>query len=322
MWFYLCRVSFFGALFFALMNAAQASESMVSIPAGGFVMGSDKYEKDVVSGEFGNTKPWYMDEHPMHKVATADYYIDRYEVSYVDYGQYVLKAGVFPPENWMNNGYVLSLKPEKIQSAPTAALKRVVSQVFKLDVDSRIMSRGQLLTAIQERLEYMGQLPVTYVTWQDAHNYCEFQGKHLPTEVQWEKAARGEQGHEYPWGEQWVDAASNSGNEQWLDGSAPIGSYPKDKSPFGVYDMGGNVSEWVADWYQSYPDSDYSSQDFGETFKVARGGAWGGEGHYTLHLFYRAAYRANLDPNETYEDVGFRCARGGQEPKRELLSHR
>ena len=309
-----------GLAFVALTGLVHAAEDMLPIPAGEFMMGSDKYQKDTVVGEFGNAKPWYMDEHPLHKVTTADYYLDRYEVTYEEFAEYVLEARVLPPENWMTNGYILSLKPEKIKNAPTAVLKKVVSQVLKLDVDSRIMSRDELMSIIHERLNYMGALPVTYVTWRDANNYCQSKGKHLPTEAQWEKAARGYKGIEYPWGEQWVDAASNSGNEQWTDGAAPVGSYPQDKSPFGIYDMGGNVSEWVADWYLSYPGSDYSSQDFGEKYKVARGGAWGGEGHYTLHLFYRAAYRANLDPNETYEDVGFRCAKGGKESGRELVS--
>ena len=289
-----------------------ASEQMMPVVAGEFVMGSDKYVEDKVAGEFGNVKPWYMDEHPRHTMIVKGYELDVYEVTYAEYAEYVKAQGVMPPENWMANGYILSLKPEKLLAAPVAVLRKVVAQVLKLDVDSRMMEKEELLTVINERLTYMNNLPVTYVTWANANNYCHWQNKHLPTEAQWEKAARGKQGLEFPWGNKWVDAASNSGSELWRDGAAPVGSYPKDKSPFGVYDMGGNVSEWVADWYEPYPGSDYNSSDFGQKYKVARGGAWGGEGHYTLHLFYRAAYRANLDPVGTYEDVGFRCAKGGE----------
>ena len=298
------------ACLLGLGQLAIASE-MVPIPSGEFVMGSDKYQKDKVMGEFGNAKPWYMDEHPKHTMTLAAYQFDSYEVTNAEYADYIKANQVLPPENWMENGYLLTLKPEKLQQAPVKVLRKVVSKVLKIDVDSRMMKRDELLATINDRLKYIGDLPVTYVTWYDAKNYCQWQGKQLPSEAQWEKAARGQDGREFPWGDKWVDAASNSGNEQWTDGSAPVGSYPKDKSPYGVFDLGGNVSEWVADWYQSYPDSDYSSDDFGEKYKVARGGAWGGEGHYTLHLFYRAAYRANLDPNQTYEDVGFRCAKSG-----------
>ncbi len=300
-----------GTVLMVVCSVAGAAEEMVPIPSGDFIMGSDKYEADNVSGEFGNTKPWYLDEHPKHKMMLGEFSIDAYEASNAEYAEFVKAEGVAPPENWLENGYILSLKPEKLAAAPVASLRKVVSKVLKLDVDSRMMKRDELLSVINERLAYLGRLPVTYLTWTNANDYCRWQGKQLPTEAQWEKAARGEQGLEYPWGNQWVNAVSNSGNEQWLDGSAPVGSYPGDKSPYGVYDMGGNVSEWVADWYQSYPNSDYTGKDFGEIYKVARGGAWGGEGHYTLHLFYRAAYRANLDPNATYEDVGVRCVKGG-----------
>lgn len=297
-----------GAMVAAMFAQVGVAAEVVPIPAGEFIMGSDKYEKENVSGEFGNTKPWYMDEHPAHKMSLGAYSIDAYEVTNVQYLEYVKAAGVLPPENWMENGYILTMKPEKLKSAPIEALRKVVATVLKLDIDSRMMSRDELLVVINERLDALGKLPVTFVNWENAHNFCVASGKHLPSEAQWEKAARGAQGNEFPWGNDWVNAASNSGNEQWLDGAAPVGSYPKDKSPFGVFDMGGNVSEWVADWYRPYANSDYSSKDFGEKFKVARGGAWGGEGHYTLHLFYRSAYRANLDPNGTYGDVGFRCA--------------
>ena len=90
-----------------------------------------------------------------------------------------------------------------------------------------------------------------------------------------------------------------------------MGSYPTDKSPYGVFDMAGNVSEWVADWYQPYPGTDYQSDAFGKKFKVLRGAAWGREGHYAMHQFQRGAYRFYLDPDSILEDVGFRCAKSG-----------
>ncbi len=285
-------------------------KNMVLIPEGTFIMGSNKFEVDKVVGEFGNAKPWYMDEHPQRTVSLPAFYLDHYEVTNLEYADFVKSVNVPPPENWTENGYILSLKPEKLAAASVAVLQKVVSRVLQLDIDSRLMNREELLAAINERLEYMSTLPVTYVTWDNADAYCKWAGKQLPTEEQWEKAARGTQGQEFPWGPEWKNAASNSSNEQWLDGAAPIGSYPLDKSPFGIVDMGGNVTEWVAGWYNAYPGSDFTSEKYGEREKVARGGGWGGEGHYTLHLFYRGAYRVNLESDATYKDVGLRCAKG------------
>jgi formylglycine-generating enzyme required for sulfatase activity len=91
----------------------------------------------------------------------------------------------------------------------------------------------------------------------------------------------------------------------------PVGSFEAGKSFYGVYDMAGNVMEWVADWYQPYPGNRYRSDDFGEKYKVVRGGGWGGLGHYVISHFYRAAYRFYLTPDARYEDLGFRCAKDG-----------
>jgi len=99
----------------------------------------------------------------------------------------------------------------------------------------------------------------------------------------------------------------------------PVGSYEGDRSPYGVFDLAGNVTEWVADWYEAYPDSDYDSKLFGHTSRVGRGAAWGGSGHYALHLFQRGAYRHNLDPLMTYNDVGFRCVAGLNKPKKQRV---
>jgi formylglycine-generating enzyme required for sulfatase activity len=284
-------------------------DDMVLIPAGKFIMGDDKVEKSNMSGEFGNVKPWYLDEHPKHTVKLPSYYIEEHEVTNKQYLAYVTSANINPPEYWLTNGYILRAKMEAMDRVSVEKLRQLAANVFKIDKDTRRMNKEELLKDIAAKLEYMDNLPVTYVTWKQASDYCSWVGLRLPSEEEWEKAARGPSGLEFPWGNEFKKHMSNTGAEQWDTGVAPIESYPTDKSPYGIYDLAGNVSEWVADWYQAYPGSDYNSEAFGEKFKVARGAGWsGGAGHYALQLFQRGAYRSNLAPDKKFDDVGFRCA--------------
>lgn len=282
---------------------------MILIPAGQFVMGDNKTETTNKSGEFGNTKPWYLDEHPQHTVTLPAYFIEEHEITNEQYRAFVATTNADLPDVWVSSGYVLSLKADKLDQLDMGRLQKLAANIFKIDKDTRRMSKQELLHDIKDKLVSMDRLPVTYVNWQQAKAYCSWAGMRLPSEQEWEKAARGPAGQEFPWGNEWQRHISNTGSEQWEMGVAPVESYPKDKSPYGVYDLAGNVSEWVKDWYKAYPGSDYKSADFGEKFKVARGAGWsGGMGHYALQLFQRGAYRSNLPPEGKFDDVGFRCA--------------
>jgi formylglycine-generating enzyme required for sulfatase activity len=166
--------------------------------------------------------------------------------------------------------------------------------------------------------------PQVNVTWHQAAAYCAFQGGRLPTEAEWEKAARGPLGRLWPWGDRYHERAFNHGTIHPLrdafhgsaaDGwfyVAPRGSFPTDRSFYGALDLGGNAAEWVADWYQigHWASATTDLRDprgpSGGLGRLIKGGSW-----RRLRLLSRPAARRFLEPDQRAADVGFRCARSG-----------
>jgi formylglycine-generating enzyme required for sulfatase activity len=218
---------------------------MVHVPAGEFMMGSDKYGM----------------EQPVHTVYLEAFYIDKYEVTNARYRACVEAGACSQPDN--TDRY----------NDPSYA-----------------------------------EHPVVYVDWYQAEAYCQWAGKRLPTEAEWEKAARGTDGRTYPWGEG-IDCDHAQYSEECGGQIVSVGSKPKGASPYGALDMAGNVWEWVADWY----GKDYYSRSPGRnppgpdsgTYKALRGGSYpDGLG------IGRSAIRGWYNPDAQYYYVGFRCARG------------
>lgn len=294
----------------ALFVLPATAAEMVLVPAGPFLMGSNRSDGGKQAEEYGAAKPWYVDERPQRTLSLPAFYIDKYEVTNADYREFVRTANYWVSPAWRANGYLLNR--EVLEQADLPTLRRLANDTFNLAADPAKLDRERLLRAIAEEQAKQDRLPVTAVSWHNANDYCRWIGKRLPTEAEWEKAARGADGREYPWGERWDPARANAGQgENWEFGVAPVGSYPSGVSPYGVHDMAGNVMEWVQDWYEPYPGSRYTSPAFGRQYKVVRGGGWGGMGHYAIAQFYRGAYRLYMKPDALFVDVGFRCAKDG-----------
>ena len=247
---------------------------MVFVPAGEFVMGSE---------ELGD------DERPTHPLYLDGFWIDRYEVTNEQFSRFVAAAGYQTEAEQRGWGWVWQGPDwQKIEGA-----------------DWR-HPHGPA-----DSIEGKATRPVVLVSWKDAVAYCQWAGKQLPTEAQWEKAARGPAtgpagGRRYAWGDVFDSARTNTGEAQRGD-TAPVGAFsPQGDSPYGVADVTGNVWEWVADWYQSdyYAQSPPANPPGPATgaYKILRGGAWAfGE------VYARTAFRYNVKPDYTYDFAGFRC---------------
>ena len=217
------------------------------------------------------------DERPPHEVRLSAFFIDRTEVTVSDYARFLTHLGTL-------TGCEGHLCADVHAENPQSFLEETPSGY--------------------RALPGYETFPITWVSWYGADAYCRAAGKRLPTEAEWEKAARGVDGRAYPWGNVYDDTRANAGHPR--GGPTPVGAFPAGASPYGALDMAGNVWEWVADWYAPYPGSTYTSPFFGK-YKVVRGGSW----NHPIEDA-RTTARDIAHPARRLRVVGFRCARDGE----------
>lgn len=240
------------------------------VPAGTFLMGSN-------SGR--------PDEAPQRTVELLDYEIGIYEVTNAQFSAFINETG-----------YLTTAERE---------------------MGSYLSSAGDFVDGISWKhpsapgssMEGRGDYPVVHVSFYDAVEYCKWlSGRtgrefNLPTEAQWERSARGEDGRKYPWGDNIDPGKANysTGNRQ----TTPTGSYRNGKSSIDCYDMAGNVREWCADWYAMRPENVFKNPKGPSdgSYKVVKGGSW-----LSNADMLRASARSDVDPEQTADDLGFRVA--------------
>lgn len=252
---------------------------MVTIPAGYFVMGTAPKPEPSSALEGPNDEA----EVPQRRIWLDTYRIDRDEVSFGSYVAWSLsKPRALPPD-----------------LAQLEALQELTAFADQLGDPSRPPD------------SVLATWPAFNVTWAEADSYCRSAGKRLPTEAEWEKAARGTKGRIFPWGQAVPDgkrAVFGRPNHDTLLPVSPVHGMDEGRSPYGLHHMAGNVAEWVQDWfyaehYATMPERNPQGPENGFE-KVARGGSWQSAAHEL-----RTAARGSDPPAHRSPTTGFRCAK-------------
>jgi formylglycine-generating enzyme required for sulfatase activity len=259
----------------------QDSMLMVHVPAGEFLMGS--------AGRAN------ANEKPQHTVFLDAFWIDRTEVTVAQFRLFIQASGYITRAEKKGRAFAWVESAKEWQEVDGADWLHPFGPESHAEDDH----------------------PVVQVSWFDAAAYCAWAGGSLPSEAQWEKAARGTDGRTYPWGDlfdgtwlNYCDASCEGGDSAFDDGyrfTAPVGSYPANASPYGALDMSGNVWEWTADYYDDgyyavSPAQNPAGPDSGQ-FRVLRGGSWNHD-----RSGMRTAFRLDSSPGFSVDNFGFRCA--------------
>ncbi len=244
----------------------------VYIPAGEFLMGSEDGGKN---------------EKPQHKVYLDAYWIDQTPVTNAMFARFVTQTSYRTQAEEDGSSFITDIPKKQYGAVIKGANWRHPS------------GPGSTIRLLETH-------PVVLVSWKDALAYCDWVGARLPTEAQWEKAARGTDGRMYPWGNREPDATLVKFSEH-VGNTTPVGSYPGGASPYGVLDMAGNVLEWCADWYG---ETFYKGSPLRNPTGPASGEFRAVRGTFSIESKHvRAVSRGGNYPNSRYNNLGFRCAR-------------
>ncbi len=261
--------------------------NMVYIPAGSFKMGNSNVGNDAVYHR--------LEELPQHSVMLSAYYIGKYDVTRGEYRAFMNAGGYSNSAYWSTDGWSWKVSNSRTQPYNWDAVQDWGTGSFT-QTDNH---------------------PVVGVSYYEAEAFCNWAGGYLPTEAQWEKAARwtGSHPNVYPWGDTWDQEKCNNYYDSNPAGggyakyqTSPVGSYPSGASPYGCMDMAGNVWQWVQDWYKSYPGSS-NPFDYTNSFRVVRGDSFFNRSFFPDED-NRCAYRDEYSfPYNDYFFLGFRLAR-------------
>jgi iron(II)-dependent oxidoreductase len=275
---------------------AGGAESMIRVPGGAYPIGTDQGRAD---------------ERPTHRVMLDPFWIDRHEVTTAEFVAFLQAVLAGRDVRLIGSAAPGTAEGRAIQGADAVLLMEQVGApdrrtlVALNDAESRIgIEQGRLLA--QPGFE---RHPVNEVTWNGARAYCGWRGARLPTEAEWEAAARGREGRRYPWGDE-APTAERAVFARRSNETEPVGSRPAGATPDGIQDLAGNVAEWTSSLYRPYPyrtdDGREDPEARGE--RVTRGGD---------HVFdvspekLRGAFRGGFSraTDVGHRHIGFRCAR-------------
>ena len=243
---------------------SEPPKGMVLIPAGEFTMGTDDPNAP-------------NDQHPTRKVNVDAFYIDKHEVTNAQFQEFILADGYNKREYWTKEGWNFIQKNRFYYVYPTQKTYRIDKP---LGLEDNSVSNAP-------------DHPVIGVSWYEAAAYAKWAGKRLPTEAEWEKAARGTDARIYPWGNKFDFSKLNYFPHH--EKLSPVGSYPIGASPYGVMDMAGSVAEWCTDNMR------------GKDTKAVRGGGWN-----AIRLQLRCTHREIHPPAHRYYNIGFRCVKDAE----------
>lgn len=254
---------------------SEDTAGMVLLPAGEFLMGTDEGEKSTNAS-------------PAHMVKLDAFWIDRYEVTNRRYEKFIKAGGYTKQEYWSKDGREWLAKSDRKLPKSWEAMK----------------AEGEKFLA----------LPVTGVSFYEAEAFARFEGKRLPTEQEWERAARGTDGRAFPWGNNLAEGMAKLAEGERHKVKA-IGSNPADVSADGIFDLGGNVSEWTSTLFGPYPKTKFVSRYWKEgasPIRVARGSSYHyiARGELSADQKCRTTYRLiRHHQTSAYPHMGFRCAK-------------